>query len=115
MGSHPLSKFSHCYESCFASRIDATLHFMPFGAVGSAYLVPSEADEKRLVRGVVTFCLTSVPILLGLALALFANRMFDSPLTPWLAIAGFALAIWIVAYLVWVRVSCTTLTRVPQS
>src|SRR5688500_10157548 len=85
-----------CAKSALKPGPKGSLHFTPYGAAGSTYLIRSQLDADKVVRGIGNFCSLG-----GLLVAAFlVTYVLKS--SAWQIIL-FGGAIWMVVYVLWTR------------
>ena len=94
-----------CAKSALKPGPNGSLHFTPYGAAGSTYLIRSQLDADRIVSGIANFCATG-GLLVAVLLAAFVLKSSAWPLVL------MPLAVWMVVFVLWTRSVTRSLVKV---
>ncbi len=78
--------------------------FYPNGLVGQGYILPTDQIYQRILRGYIAICIIAVILaILGVLLFIIYHNL--------VGLAGL-LVVFMVGYMVWVRIQCHDLVRI---
>jgi hypothetical protein len=97
--------FLGCAKSALQPGPKGALHFTPYGAAGSTYLIRSQLDADRVASGVGNFCAVGGV----LVIAFLGTFVLKSNVWTYVLVA---VAVWLVAFVFWTRGIVKSLQKV---